>query len=572
MISIKSWHLADYNKYHFDYIKKKFDIKEPIAKIIASRVFSKESEIDDFMNPLLSRLPAPSLLKDLKKGAERVAEAIIKQEKIAVYGDYDADGITACAVMFLFLKSVGADVAYYIPDRFEDGYSLNEKAILELHSKGINLIITVDCGISDFDLVSFGNNLGIEFIITDHHNPPKKLPPAYAVINPKREDCKFPFKELAGVGVAFYFLIKLRKILRERNFFSSIKEPNLKEYLDLVAIGTVSDMVPLLGPNRIFVKYGIGELKKNKNKKAGVRALLKELDLDNLDARLISFKIAPKLNAPGRMSSPKHAFELLVSSCDDKASSLVEILNNENQRRQKEEEKVMQSALKIIEQLEDMFVYALYSTNWHPGVLGIVASKLTEKYQRPFFIFTDESEGIIKGSARSIDGLPLTEMLDYLSSIILEFGGHDMACGITLPKAKLEEFSIRLNEIAKSYFLKRDVCKICNVDADLDVSDIDEKFFEDLCLLEPFGRGNPEPNFLIKNVTVANSQSVGKRKNHLKLFLKKDNISFCGIGFFMFIENLKEQSKIDLVGIPKINEYNGFRNWDFYIKDFCELD
>lgn len=570
MHSMKSWRVADYDKSLINYIKKKFNIKEPIAKIIASRGFSKESEIHDFIHPLLSRLPSPSLLADLKKGAERVAEAILKREKIAVYGDYDADGITACAVMFLFLKSVGADVAYYIPDRFEDGYSLNEKAILELHSKGINLIVTVDCGISDYDLVSFGNNLGIEFIITDHHNLPKRLPPAYAVINPKRDDCKFPFKELAGVGVAFYFLIKLRKILRERNLFHSIKEPNLKDYLDLVAIGTVSDMVPLLGPNRIFVKHGIQVLKQNN--KAGVRALFKDVDVESVDARLISFRITPKINAPGRMSNPKHAFELLVSSCDDKASSLVEILNNENLRRQKEEEKVMQSALKIIENLEDMFVYVLYSSNWHPGVLGIVASKLTEKYQRPFFIFTDENEDIVRGSARSIDGLPLTEMLNYLSSIILEFGGHDMACGITLPKSKLEEFSNRIDEIAKEHFLKRDVCKICNVDSDLEVSDIDDKFFADLCLLKPFGKGNPEPKFLIKNVTVENAKSVGVKENHLKLFLRKDNIYFNGIGFFMFAENLKEHSRIDLVGIPKISEYNGVKKWDFHFNDFCELD
>ncbi|GAB4431867.1 MAG: single-stranded-DNA-specific exonuclease RecJ [bacterium] len=569
MRSHRNWFFDEQDAIIVEKIIKEFNFKRPIANLIAKKGLKHTDEIEQFLNPTLSRLPSPTLLKDLKKGAERIAKAIINGEKIAVYGDYDADGVTACALVFLFLRAINANVTYYIPDRFEDGYSLNKRALDELKVGGVNLVVTVDCGISDYELVEYGNSIGLEFVITDHHNVPKKLPKACAVINPKRSDCSFPFKELAGVGVAFYLLIKLRKVLREAGYFSNLSEPNLKEYLDIVTIGTVSDMVPLLGPNRIFVKHGLEEMKKNK--RAGIKALLSELNIDNLDTRLISFRITPRLNAPGRMSNPKHAFQLLVSNSDYEARELVKTLNIENQRRQKEEEKVIQSALKMIEGV-DQFVYVLYDDKWHPGVLGIVASKLVEKFDRPFFIFTSDEEGVVRGSGRSVEGFPLTEVMEQLSDLFLDFGGHDMACGLTLKKEDINLFSAKINASAKDYLLNGDSCKVYKVDTLLEISDVDDRFFEELALLEPFGKGNMEPTFLVPEVTVEKLKQVGPKENHLKLLLKKGNYFFNSIGFFMFADTLKEQSKIDIVGLPKLNVYNGVKSWDFMLKDFCILE
>jgi len=565
-----NWRVEQHDEEVVSYIKKKFKLKDSIARIIALRGFSTDSEINEFLNPSLATLPVPSMLKDLKKGALRVAKAIINNEKIAIYGDYDADGITACATMYLFFKRLGVDVFYYIPDRFEDGYSLNKKAIDELKGKGVKVIVTVDCGISDYDLVNYGNGLGLDFIITDHHNVPKNLPPAYAVINPKREDSNFPFKELSGVGVAFYFLIKLRKILREEGFFTKMNEPNLKEFLDLVAIGTISDMVPILGPNRVFVKHGIEEMKKNK--RVGVRALLKELNIENLDTRLVTFRITPRLNAPGRMSNPKHAFDLLVSDCEEAAKELVKTLNNENSRRQKEEEKMIQEALKMLSIETERLVHVLYSPQWHHGVLGIVASKLLERFNKPFFILSDDDEGVVKGSGRSLPGFPLTDVMEELSSMLLSFGGHDLACGLSLKKEFLKDFDNAINNVAKKYLLEGCIDSICKVDTTLDINDVDDMFFEQLSLLEPFGKGNPEPTFLIPDVVVENSKPVGQKENHLKLLLNKDGKSFNGIGFFMFSDTLREGNRINVIGLPKQNSYNGYKKWDFVLKDFCVLD
>ncbi len=564
------WRITEIDQTLVNDIKKKFGLKEPIIKTLLLRGVGDLYDIDDFLNPQLTRLPEPNQLKDLKKGAHRVVDAIFKKEKIAVYGDYDADGITACALVYLFLKKLGADVCYYIPDRFEDGYSLNKKALDELKNKDVSLVVTVDCGVSDVELVEYGNSIGLEFVITDHHNVPDVLPNAYAIINPKRKDCTFPFKEMAGVGVAFYLIIKLRKILREKGFFSYIEEPNLKSYLDLVAVGTVSDMVPLMGPNRIFVKYGLQEIKKSG--RIGLKALMAELNVNNIDTRLISFRITPRLNAPGRMSSPKHAFELLVCSSEDRAKELVKTLNSENQRRQKEEEKVLQGAIRMIEEMEERFVYLLYSPDWHPGVLGIVASKLVERFHKPVFLFTDEDETLLRGSGRSVEGFSITECLNLLCDYLAEFGGHDLACGVSLRREDFRQFSDELNHIAKNLFINNEICRQHTIDALLEPSDIDDVFFEQLSLLEPFGKANPEPLFLIDNVIVEKTRPVGQKENHIKLVLKKGNQMFNSIGFFMFTDSLKEQSKIDIVGLPKLNMYNGIKSWDFFLKDFCILD
>lgn len=562
----KNWSFDAVELSFLNAIIKKFGLKRTIANVILKRGFHDLDEVDDFLHPALDKLPNPNLLKDLKKGAERIAKAIFEREKIAIYGDYDADGVTSTALLLLFLKDIGIESDFYIPDRLKEGYGLNKEAIDYLKSKGVDLVITVDCGINGNDAVEYGKKIGIDFIITDHHVPGEKLPDAEAVINPKRKDCDFPFKELAGVGVAFYLLIELRKTLREWGFFRKAPEPNLKQYLDLVAIGTIADLVPLLGPNRIFVKYGLSEI--NRTRKKGLIALREELLIDTLDVKSISFRIAPRINASGRVSSPVEALKLLLTSNEEKAKLLVKQLHKNNSQRQKFEENVLSEAIELIEKEPERLSYCLYSPDWHLGVLGIVAGKLVDKYKKPCFVLTRLEDGLIKGSGRSIEGFPLDEAMVNMRNLLVEYGGHKLACGVTLLEKNLEKFSEGLERIAKKILSNNQFCQIYNIDSYLEVEEIDNVFFEQLDMLEPFGMGNPEPIFLMDNVEVINFRYVGSKENHLKLFLKKNNLSFSAIGFYLGNDGISVNSKLDLIGVPKKTEYNGQKKWDFYVKDY----
>lgn len=562
----KNWSFDAVELSFLNAIIKKFGLKRTIANVILKRGFHDLDEVDDFLHPTLDKLPNPNLLKDLKKGAERIAKAIFEREKIAIYGDYDADGVTSTALLLLFLKDIGIESDFYIPDRLKEGYGLNKEAIDYLKSKGVDLVITVDCGINGNDAVEYGKKIGIDFIITDHHVPGEKLPDAEAVINPKRKDCDFPFKELAGVGVAFYLLIELRKTLREWGFFRNAPEPNLKQYLDLVAIGTIADLVPLLGPNRIFVKYGLSEI--NRTRKKGLIALREELLIDTLDVKSISFRIAPRINASGRVSSPVEALKLLLTSNEEKAKLLVKQLHKNNSQRQKFEENVLSEAIELIEKEPEKLSYCLFSPDWHLGVLGIVAGKLVDKYKKPCFVLTRLEDGLIKGSGRSIEGFPLDEAMVNMRNLLVEYGGHKLACGVTLLEKNLEKFSEGLERIAKKILSNNQFCQIYNIDSYLEVEEIDNVFFEQLDMLEPFGMGNPEPIFLMDNVEVINFRYVGSKENHLKLFLKKNNLSFNAIGFYLGNDGISVNSKLDLIGVPKKTEYNGQKKWDFYVKDY----
>lgn len=564
----KSWIYNDTNtnKSLFSDLLRIFKLKKSIANIIIKRGFNTFEEIEHFLNPTLNKLPEPSLLKDLKRGAERVARAIFKKEKIAIYGDYDADGITATALLLLFFKEIGIKADFYIPDRIKEGYGLNNEAIDFLKSKGVNLIITVDCGISSYDVVEYCKKFGVDFVITDHHIPPERLPDSEAVINPKRKDCKFPFKELAGVGVAFYLLIELRKTLRKHGYFNDIPEPNLKQYLDLVAIGTIADLVPLLGPNRIFVKHGLNEI--NKTRKKGLIALREELLIETLDVKSISYRIAPRINASGRVSSPIEALKLLLTSDEEKAKLLVKQLHKNNSQRQRFEETVLNEANELIQKMPRKLSYCLFSPNWHIGVLGIVAGKLVDKYKKPCFVLTRIEDGLIKGSGRSIEEFPLDEVMFQMRDFLLEYGGHKLACGVTLLEKDLEKFSYELEKIAHKMLSGREICEIYNIDSILDLSEVDDAFFEQLDMIEPFGMGNPEPIFLISDVEVLNFRYVGSKENHLKMLLRKNNLSFNAIGFSLSNNGIGENSKLDLIGLPKITEYNGQKRWDFYIRDY----
>ncbi len=560
------WKIRSHNSELAKSLSINLNIKMPIAQLLINRGIDNPDSAYEFLYPALSRIPSPNLIKDIEIGVIRVINALKNHEKICIYGDYDADGITACALMVLFFKELRADVTYYVPDRIKEGYGLNNNAILKLKSEGVKLIITVDCGIRDHDAVKYGNSIGIDFIITDHHIPTSTMPEAVAVINPKREDCSFPFKELAGCGVAFYFLIALRSQLRKIGVFTALKEPNLKEYLDLVAIGTVADMVPLTGPNRIFVKYGLQEILRTKKK--GLKILRENLLLDTLDVKSISFRMAPRINASGRVDSPLEALKLLMTSDEEKAKKLVSLLNDSNKKRQNLLEKAFTQAIKDVESMDERFIYCLHNNSWHQGIIGILASKLTDKYNRPFFIFTDTEDGYLKGSGRSIEGIDLDELLQKVSHLIYEYGGHKLACGLTIERQNLDKFSSLIDTAGRELFSEIKLCKLIEIDSQIDVLDIDSRFFEELNLLEPFGFGNPDPVFLIKDVAVQNLKKVGSKENHLKFLLKKGNCFFNAIGFSLMNNGIYDNCKIDIVGLPKINEFNGQKKWDFYIQDY----
>lgn len=565
-MGIKSWRILEVDDNVVKKISNELNISVHVAKVLYNRGIKTVEECDKFLNPRLSLLPNPFLMKDVDKGVERIIRALKNGELIAIYGDYDADGITACALMFLFLKKLNANVLYYLPNRMTEGYSLNNDAIDELYKRGVKLVITVDCGTNDDESISYGKKKGMDFIITDHHLSLKPLPQASAVINPRRRDCAFPYKDLAGVGVAYYFLIALRSKLREQGAFSgSINEPNLRDYLDLVAIGTIADMMPLTGINRIFVKEGIKIL--NKRNRKGIKVLMEELFIEDVNVRSISFRIAPRINAPGRIDSPLYALELLLSDDNNKANHLAQKLKEANIKRKSEEDKILQAISKDIEQISDLPCLVFYDPNWHLGVLGIVASKILDKYNKPVVVLTDDANGHIKGSARSFEGFPLNTVFQSLSHLLEEYGGHSVAAGIKMKKENLDKFTKEINNLAKDFFYEKSFCSFFDIDDILDVKSMDEKFFKELSLLEPFGQGNPEPIFLIEKVEISTLKAVGTKENHLKLTLKKDGVEFSSIGFAMY-GNINSGCKIiDILGMPKINEFNGQKKWDFYLKD-----
>lgn len=566
MMIKKNWVYKKIDEKVVEKIKNFFNLKYPIVDFIIKRVGTAEKDIEDYLEPTLKKLPEPALMTDLEKGVKRIIDAIAKKEKVVIYGDYDADGVTATGLLLLFFKDLEYPVDFYIPERIKEGYGLNITAIDELRNKGTKLIITVDCGISDYEIVDYGKNYGIDFVITDHHIPQTRLPEAVAVINPKRKDCKFPFKDLAGVGVAFYLLIELRKQLRLSGYFEKVKEPNLKQYLDLVAIGTIADMVPLLGPNRIFVKHGLEEI--NKTRKKGLEILREELLIETMDVRSVSFRIAPRINASGRVSSPKEALKLLLTSDEIKARQIVKQLHKNNTQRQKLEELALNDALQKIENLGERLTYCLYSPNWHQGVLGIVAGKLVDRLKRPCFVFTNDEDGILKGSGRSIEGFPLDEVLFLLKDYLIDYGGHKLACGLAMEKKFFEIFSQKIEDLAKKILKGKDFCEMFYIDGILEISEIDDEFFKQLDMLEPFGYGNSEPVFLLQGVEVINFRYVGSKENHLKMVLKKDGSILNAIGFSLANNGIQEKSKIDIIGLPKRTEFNGLKRWDFYIKDF----
>ena len=559
----KKWQIFEPDKNKIEEIKSKYKVNQLLATILANRNILKEEDIRLFLNPTRNDFYNPFLITDMDIAVNRIIKAIENKENITIYGDYDVDGITSITVLKSFLNDIGVETNTYIPNRLIEGYGLNKEAIDKISKKGCNLMITVDCGISAIEEIEYANSLGIETIITDHHEAGNEIPKAIAVIDNKRKDSKYPFRELAGVGVVF-------KLIQAIGITLKLKEESYLKYLDIVCIGTISDIVPLVDENRVIAKLGLLLVAQTKN--IGLRSIINSSGYNKIDSNTISFGVAPRINACGRMGKAEEALELFLSKDKNEVNELTNKLNEHNRKRQETEKTIFENAVEKIkeEHLDENKAIIVGGENWHHGVIGIVSSKITEMYFKPSILFSFEEDGIGKGSGRSIPGFDLHEALMKCSDTIEKFGGHSMAVGITVKKDNLEKFKKEFEQIATQSKID-EIIPIINIDAKVDLSDIDKEMVESLKQLEPFGEANKMPIFLFKNLKIDSIRALSEGK-HLKLTLKDNNYIINAIGFNIgYLANeYRIGDKIDVAGVLEINTFNGVDNLQINIKDIMK--
>lgn len=559
----KKWQIFEPDKNKIEEIKSKYKVNQLLATILANRNILKEEDIRLFLNPTRNDFYNPFLITDMDIAVNRIIKAIENKENITIYGDYDVDGITSITVLKSFLNDIGVETNTYIPNRLIEGYGLNKEAIDKISKKGCNLMITVDCGISAIEEIEYANSLGIETIITDHHEAGNEIPKAIAVIDNKRKDSKYPFRELAGVGVVF-------KLIQAIGITLKLKEESYLKYLDIVCIGTISDIVPLVDENRVIAKLGLLLVAQTKN--IGLRSIINSSGYNKIDSNTISFGVAPRINACGRMGKAEEALELFLSKDKNEVNELTNKLNEHNRKRQETEKAIFENALEKIkaEHLDENKAIIVGGENWHHGVIGIVSSKITEMYFKPSILLSFEEDGIGKGSGRSISGFDLHEALMKCSDTIEKFGGHSMAVGITVKKDNLEKFKKEFEQIATQSKID-EIIPIINIDAKVDLSDIDKEMVESLKQLEPFGEANKMPVFAFKNLKIDSIRALSEGK-HLKLTLKDNNYIINAIGFNIgYLANeYRIGDKIDVAGVLEINTFNGVDNLQINIKDIMK--
>lgn len=539
-------------------IAKKFNISELVATILVNRGIIKEEEIKIFLEPTRDNFYNPFDLPDMEKAIIRIEQAIKKQEKVIIYGDYDVDGITSITVLKKFLEERGLKTDYYIPNRLDEGYGLNNEAIEKFAKEKYTLMITVDCGISGNKEVELANKIGIETIITDHHEPLDILPNAYAVIDPKREDNKYPFRHLAGVGVVF-------KLIQAISIHMKLEAKEFLKFLDIVCIGTISDIVPLFGENRVIAKLGMKLVEVTKN--IGLRSLLKVSGYKEVSSTAISFGIAPRINACGRIGKAEEALKLFLTDDYEEARRITDELNRYNKERQEKEKSILIEALEKIEKenMKSNNTIVVSGENWHHGVIGIVASKITEIYYKPSILLSIE-DNIAKGSGRSIEGFDLHNALCECNDLLEKYGGHEMAVGLSLPKSNLQKFNDKIQEISKDIDLEQ-LVPIIKIDKILTSKDLEIENIKTLKMLEPFGEGNKNPNFLIKNAKITSIRALSEGK-HLKVAVNVDGKIIDVIGFKMgeLVDHFLIGDKVDIAGTVDINVFNGNRTVQMTLK------
>lgn len=551
------WQLLPQHGSQSSELARQLNISQITAQILLNRGIDTKDKAELFLRPTLQHLHDPYLMADMEKAVLRIIKAIKTQEKITVYGDYDADGVTSTAILLRFFKAIGVEAAYYIPNRMNEGYGLHKPSLEKIHATGANLIITVDNGINAVDEAEYAKKLGIDMVITDHHEPSLKLPKAVAVLNPKRKDCKFPFKGLAGIGVVFNLLMALRQRLREEGFFKERAEPNLRELLDIVAVGTVADVSPLLDENRLFVKFGLEELKKTTNKGLAALKIISSLEAHQIDANSIAFRLAPRINAAGRIDDQNLGIELLITDDPERAAEIAGRLQSANTKRQSIEANIIKEALTMINCdpfHNQALSLVLEKKSWHRGVIGIVATKLAEAHKKPAVIFEVDGE-TSHGSARSIGNYDIISALSACKDLLIRFGGHSHAAGLEISTDKIALFRERFNAIVSAGLKESDRRDVCMVDAEVSADTLTESFVNELDLLEPFGEGNPEPILCMRGKKVSTAQIVGEK--HLKLKFSGDLIMLDAIGFGMAHHSVDSNAILDVAFIPEHDTWKG---------------
>jgi single-stranded-DNA-specific exonuclease len=532
-------------------------LEPAVARLLCQRGLSDPELAERFLHPSLGHLHDPMLLADMGTAVDRMLAAIAGRERIAIHGDYDVDGVTSTVILRRALEMLGADVTHFIPERLKDGYGLQPAAIERLHAEGVTLVVSVDCGIRGADAARRARELGVDLIITDHHEPDADLPPALAVINPKRHDCRYPDKHLAGVGVA----LKLVQALLRR----SGRESALPGFIKIAAIGTVADVVPLVGENRVIAKLGLDLLSRGPHK-VGLRALLDVCGLTGktVDSFHVSFMLAPRVNAAGRMSSPDIATRLLLASDEALAGEVRELalqLDGENVKRQEEEAGILAAAKKVVQTdpgVGARSVLVVAGEGWHRGVIGIVASKLVDAFHRPAIVLSVE-DGVAQGSGRSIPGFDMLGALERCAHLLVRFGGHKQAAGLTLNADRIRDLRLAVNAVADETLGPEDLMPCLRIHGGLTFRGITGGVAAGVASLAPFGAGNPRPVFAARGVEIIDGPRTLKER-HLKMSLKQDGRVFRAVAWRAAERHdylVENKAALDVAFSLEQNHYNG---------------
>jgi single-stranded-DNA-specific exonuclease len=559
----KRWSIQADDKQRTNSLHQALKIHPVLCKILSQRGIDNFENAKEFFRPGLGTLHDPWLMKDMDKAVARIISAINSNEKILVFGDYDVDGTTAVACMYQFLKTFHDHVDYYIPNRYKEGYGVSKMGIDFAKQNDFDLIVSLDCGIKSVELITYARSLGIDFIVCDHHMPDSELPPANAILNPKQTNCNYPYKELCGCGVGFKLITALAEAM-------SLPAEQVHRFLDLVAVAIAADIVPITGENRVLAFYGLK--KANENPNFGIRALSQLSGLRGaMHINNLVFIIAPRVNAAGRMDDANKAVRMFVSESYDEALHYAEMLHSDNTDRKEADSSTTQEALALIEENIEWVnskSTVLYQPHWHKGVVGIVASRVIERYYRPTIILTQSGE-YAAGSARSVPGFNLYEAIHACKDHLLGYGGHFAAAGMTLETANIEAFRLRFEEVVASTINPDLLIPEIVIDAEISFKDITWPFYNILCQMEPFGPENLRPVFITRNVVDTGYSRVLKEQ-HIRFSLRQDSFNFTGIGFNMAdrFGILQAKQPIDIVFKIDENEWNGEKNLQIRVIDY----
>ncbi len=548
-------------------LARALDIHPLTARILLRRGFTDVDTARQFLHPRLDEMHDPFLMKGMEEAVRQILTSVDRGERILVYGDYDVDGVCSVALLLQFLRQLGARVDFKVPLRDEDGYGLTANQVRRASEKGFSLVVTTDCGISNVEEIRLARQLGLRVVVVDHHTISDQLPPANAILNPLQRDCSFPFEKLAAVGVMFHLLVALRTKLRSHGVFEHIPEPDLRQYLDLVALGTVADVVPLTDVNRIFVRHGLQVLESRR--RAGISALMERAHVEErtVTPQTISFRLAPRLNAAGRMGDASICVELLTTESYRRAIELAQRLELLNDKRQACEQRILE---KILPRAEKQYeqgrpILVLADREWHRGVLGIVASRLVEQFHRPAVLVGIDEEGVGKGSVRSIDGIDVIELLRSGADLLDTFGGHVAAAGLSVREPHIDALRERLDASLRQVLDEEGLPRPrLRIDCEVELSELDARFGRELSRLGPFGTGNREPVLLCRESKATRVRIVGN--DHLKARFRDGSGSLEGIGFSMADERALLNKRVSVAFVPRFTTFRGRTRLEMHIR------